>query len=190
MDLKNTDDRKIIAIIGPSGAGKSTLLNLILKDFSSLKDTITHTTRPMRGGEKEGTPYYFIKKETFENLIKEDFFVEWAYVHKNMYGISKVELERIWKEDKIPILDVDVQGAKTLTKKFSQVHLIFIHAPSFDSLRKRLEKRGSSSQEISLRVEMAKKELEFAPLCHYQILNQDINKSYLELKKIIETLLF
>ncbi len=182
-------DQKIITVVGPSGAGKSTLIVMGLKDFPLLEDAITHTTRSMRKEETEVHPYHFVTKQRFEQLIEEKFFVEWAYVHGNLYGVSRKELERIWNQNKVPILDVDVQGAKTLQTIFSHVYLIFVHAPSFDSMRKRLEKRGSDLKDIELRVEIAKKELEFAPFCHYQILNQEIEESYLQFKKIIETLL-
>ena len=180
-------EKKIIIVVGPSGAGKSTFMEMIVKDLKQLQDTITYTTRPMRPLEKEARPYYFITKDAFQRLKEDNFFVESAQVHNNFYGTSYKEIEAIWEKGKTPIIDVDTQGARILKECFPQALLIFIQAPNLDALQNRLERRkGSTSEEIALRIQTAQGELKFASQCHHQIINHDKQKAYSDFKKVIE----
>ena len=158
-----------------------------IQEFSNLDDIITYTTRQMREGESQGNPYQFVTKEKFEELKAEGFFVEHATVHTNFYGTPKDVFEKAWSKNRYLIMDVDVQGAQTFRKIFPEAVYIFIKPPSFDELRKRLQKRdGVNSKDLELRLANAKKEMEHAPQFEFQIVNDNFNKAYSEFKKIIE----
>ncbi len=181
---------KLFVVTAPSGAGKSSLCEKAIKDFSNLDDVITYTTRTMRPGESEGNPYHFVSIEEFEKLKSEGFFVEYATVHTNFYGTPKNVFEKAWSKNRYLIMDVDVQGAATFRKIFPQATYIFIQAPSFDELRKRLQKRdGVESKDLELRLSNAKKEMEHAPLFEFQVVNDNFDKAYSEFKKIIEDIM-
>ena len=178
---------KLFVVSAPSGAGKSSLCEKAIGEFSNLDDIITYTTRSMRPGETQGNPYHFVTKEKFEELRKEGFFVEFATVHTNFYGTPKDVFEKAWSKNRYLIMDVDIQGAATFRKIFPNAVYIFINPPSFDELRKRLEKRdGVNSKDLELRLSNAKKEMEHAPLFEFQITNDNFDKAYSEFKKIIE----
>ncbi len=181
----------MIIIAAPSGAGKSSFVDKITKEFPRLCDTVTYTTRSRRQGETEGSPYHFISREDFEKKIAADFFVEWATVHGNLYGTPYHQIRDAWEQDKIVIMDVDVQGADTFKRKFPQDAVtIFILPPSIDELRRRVIKRdGKLPADLEVRMANAEKELQRAKEFDYQLINEDFEKSYREFKKIIEDIL-
>ncbi len=177
---------KILIIVGPSGVGKSTLIARALNEFKELEDTTTYTTRNMREGESEGCPYHFVDHKKFEELITQDFFVEWAKVHTNLYGTPMQQLKEAWAKDHVVIMDVDIQGAQSFKKRFKEAVAVFILPPSIDELKKRIIKRDKGEpKDIGVRMENAVKEIAQAPLCDHQIRNVDIDQAYDELKKII-----
>jgi guanylate kinase len=181
---------RMIIIAAPSGAGKSSFVEKITKEFPALRDTVTFTTRAMRTGESEGQPYHFVTKEKFLELREQDFFVEWAVVHGNLYGTPYYQLEDAWKKDEVIIMDVDVQGAETFKKKYPDAATIFIIPPSIDELRRRITKRdGKIPADIEVRMKNAQEEMKRAQEFQYQIINDDFAKSYAQFKKIIEDLL-
>src|SRR5690242_2693164 len=101
---------KIIILTAPSGAGKTSITRYLIKKLPQLAFSISAATRPARGNEKDGIDYYFITVEAFQKKIKENAFIEWEMVYEGKYyGTLKNELERIWKESKTPVLDIDVQ---------------------------------------------------------------------------------
>lgn len=182
--------KNLLIVVGPTGVGKSTLLDKALKEYPQLFDTTTYTTRSMRQGESEGSPYHFVSKERFEELIQKNFFVEWAKVHSNLYGTPLHQLEDAWKAGKTVIMDVDVQGAKTFLQHFPQARTVFILPPSIDVLRQRVAKRDSKAPaDLELRLQNAVKEIALAPTFHQQIVNDNFDTAYAALKKIIEDLL-
>ena len=181
---------KIIVVAAPSGAGKSSFVERAAQENQILVDVITCTTRPMRKGESQGKPYYFITEEEFKRKIEEGFFVEWAHVHNRMYGTSHEELEKVWIQNKCGIMDVDVQGTRTFKEKFPHAVSIFIIPPSIDELRRRIIKRdGGVPADIELRMQNAEREMQEAGKFDYQIVNDNFEASYAEFKKIIEKLL-
>src|SRR5262245_13412001 len=103
----------MIVVAAPSGAGKSSFVEKIAKEDSRLVDIITYTTRPMRKGESQGHPYFFISEDDFKKKINDGFFVEWAHVHTRMYGTPYDQLESAWSKGLCVIMDVDVQGTAT-----------------------------------------------------------------------------
>ena len=181
---------KIIVVAAPSGAGKSSFVERVSLENQRLVDLITCTTRPMRKGESQSKPYYFITEEDFKKKISEGFFVEWAHVHNRMYGTSHEELEKVWAQNKCAIMDIDVQGTKTFKAKFPEAVSIFILPPSIDELRRRIIKRdGGIPADIELRMQNAEREIQEAGKFDYQIVNDNFETSYAEFKKIIEKLL-
>lgn len=182
----------MIIIAAPSGAGKSSFVDRITAEIPRLCDTVTYTTRAIRVGEGEGNPYHFVSIERFEELVAQDFFVEWAHVHHNRYGTPYYQLEDAWKEDRVIIMDVDVQGADTFKRKFPEAASIFILPPSINELRRRVTKRDSrATQDADLEVRMKNAELEIeqADRFDFKVINDDFDKSYQEFKKIVDDLL-
>lgn len=181
---------RMIIVAAPSGAGKSSFVERACREDSRLEDTVTYTTRSMRKGESQGHPYHFVSREEFEMKIKENFFVEWAQVHTNLYGTPYYQLENAWVKGKCIIMDVDVQGADTFKAKYPDAVSIFILPPSIDELRRRIEKRdGGLPADIEVRMANALKETQHASKFDYQIVNDNFEHSYAEFKKIVEELL-
>lgn len=177
-------------LVGPSGVGKSTLLEMVLKDFPNVKDVVTYTTRTKRPGEVEGLHYFFVDKEKFIKLRNEDFFIEWAEVHGNLYGTPHEQVRQNFANGHCVIMDVDVQGAKVIKGKYPQAFTVFIHPPSIDTLRHRLDGRDKGqTKDLSVRLKNAEREIKEAHLFDKQLINDELPQTYGQLKKIIEDLL-
>lgn len=181
---------RMIIVAAPSGAGKSSFVERACREDSRLVDTVTYTTRNMRKGESEGHPYHFVTKEHFQALVDDNYFVEWAEVHGNMYGTPYNQLHDAWVKGKCVIMDVDIQGAATFKAKYVDAVGIFILPPSIDELRRRIEKRdGGVPKDIEVRMANARIELEAAPKFDIRLVNDQFEPSYAEFKKIIDDLL-
>lgn len=181
---------RMIIVAAPSGAGKSSFVERACREEPRIEDTVTYTTRTMRKGESQGQPYNFVTPAEFESKIQQNFFVEWALVHNNMYGTPYYQLENAWVKGKCIIMDVDVQGADTFKEKYPDAVSIFILPPSIDELRRRIAKRdGRIPEDIEVRMDNAQKELLQAPKFDYQIVNDHFEVSYGEFKKIVVELL-
>lgn len=182
---------KLLIIIGPTAVGKSTMIERAIVDFSPrLIDLITYTTRAPRAGESEGNPYHFVTEEKFKQLIEQKHFVEWAFVHGKMYGTPRGQILEAAKTGNVVVMDVDVQGAKAMLKEFPGAMTVFILPPSIDSLRQRFVKRGVTNQaDLDKRLESARNELAQAGDFQHQIVNEDLDHAYGEIRKIIENLL-
>lgn len=163
----NPEGRKIIVATAPSGAGKSTLIDIVEKRMALGLRTISNTSREIRNGEINGKDYHYNSLEEFQKLINEDYFLEWEEVYKNsFYGTAKTEIPRIWSLGKIPLLDIDVNGALKVKKMFGKNALIIgIDVPGntieekIETLRFRLETRDKDSLEsIARRLKKADKE--------------------------------
>lgn len=184
--------KKIIVISGPSGVGKTTLYKQILELFSEMIGfSISATTRPMRNGEIYGKDYYFLSEKHFHKLIKEKAFVEWEQVHGKYYGTLKTELNRIRKEGKHCLLDLDVKGGIHIKEIFgTQAFLIFIVPPSIEELEKRLKLRGSNDeQSIQYRLSNANEEIHKQNHYDYVLVNKDINESLNRLETCIRSVI-
>jgi len=175
----------LFVLTGPSGCGKSTILTHLLKDLRNLQFSVSHTTRERRVSEAEGREYYFIKPAEFQKMVRRNMFVEWAEVHGNFYGTSKKEIEAKTKKGDV-VLDIDVQGARTLRKNGLDAVFIFILPPRASDLRRRLIDRGEDTRAtIRRRLENARKEIRDAPLADYVIINDRLNRAILELEAIV-----
>ncbi len=181
---------KIIILTAPSGAGKtsvkSRLLNTLKKELSF---SVSATTRKMRGNEKEGVDYHFINEEAFKELVATNSFVEWEMVYQGLYyGTTIAEINRIWGEGKVPVLDIDVKGALNVKKKYgNDVLSIFIEPPSIEVLKERLIKRGTDSEEnILMRINKAGEEISYKSMFDRVVLNDDIERATSEVVALVQ----
>lgn len=184
--------QKIIILTAPSGAGKTSITHYLLNKYPKLSFSISATTREPRDKEQNGVDYYFMSVEEFRSKIDENAFVEWEMVYdEKYYGTLKSELERIWNEGKIPVLDIDVKGAIHVQQQFSGDCLsIFIEPPSVEELKRRLESRGTESPESLLtRVNKASYEISFNHHFNKTIVNDDLEKACRETEKVIKDFL-
>jgi guanylate kinase len=173
-------------VSAPSGAGKTTLINLLLAADDRLGFSISTTTRPKRAGETDGLSYYFTDEAGFKALIDSGAFIEWAKVHGNYYGTAKKEIDRILNAGKIPIFDVDVQGARAMRSNLDSAAYIFIVPPSREVLETRLRNRETDSEEqIQIRMRNAIRELKEYDLYDYIIVNDDLDVALNQLRSIV-----
>jgi len=153
---------KCILFSAPSGAGKTTIVRHLLDHNSMLAFSISACSRAPRGVEVDGKDYYFLGVDKFQQKIKEEAFLEWEEVYAdNYYGTLKEEVERIWSLGKTVVFDVDVVGALNIKKQLGERALaIFVQAPSYEELERRLRSRSTESEEkIQMRMSKAKDEL-------------------------------
>lgn len=176
----------ILIFSAPSGSGKSTLVQYLLETRQDIELSISATTRAPRGQEQDGREYYFITPERFEQLIKEDAFVEWQQVYKGTYyGTLRSEIERIENAGHHVVFDIDVKGGINIKRMFGdRARAIFISPPSIEALRERLTKRGTDSPEkIEERLAKAEIEMADAPLFDTILVNDDLATTKKELDK-------
>lgn len=186
------NQEKIIIITAPSGSGKTTLVKRLLNTCPTLSFSVSACTRTPRPGEQHGKDYYFYTEPEFEQLIKEDAFVEWEMVYTGKYyGTLRSELQRIWSDGKSPLVDIDVKGALAIQDVYPDTTLtIFIQAPSLEVLRDRLKLRGTETPtSLEERVSKATFELSFAPQFDRIIVNDNIDHATAELVQVIEEFL-
>jgi guanylate kinase len=185
-------NNKIIIITAPSGAGKTSITHYLLKKFPQLAFSVSAATRERRKHEVDGKDYYFLSHEEFEQKIKQNEFVEWEMVYEGKsYGTLKSELQRIWNNNQVPVLDIDVKGAIHVQGQFSDTVLsIFVEPPSVDELKRRLSSRGTETEEsLQARVNKASYEISFKHHFHKIILNDDLNKACLRAEEVIKEFL-
>ncbi|PRX57120.1 guanylate kinase [Flagellimonas meridianipacifica] len=180
---------KLIIFSAPSGSGKTTIVRYLLKQPElNLAFSVSATSRPPRGEEKDGVNYYFISTKEFKQHIRNDDFLEWEEVYRdNFYGTLKSEVERLWAEGKNVIFDIDVVGGLRIKKKFPKETLaVFVKPPSVDELKIRLKKRSTESEDkINMRVAKASVELATAPQFDKVIKNYDLEKALEESHKLV-----
>ena len=188
-----------IVMSAPSGCGKSTLIDMLLQEYSDIVYSISCTTRPPRGEEEDGLDYHFLTKKRFEELIRENAFIEYACVHGNYYGTLKGPIEEVLAEGHSIILDIDVQGAAKVRDyvralpdddplKVGYVD-IFVNPPSIEELRARLEGRGTDSREaIERRLANAEGEMARAGEYMFRVVNDDLGMCYKRLCDLIDAL--
>ena len=185
--------KKIIILTAPSGAGKTTIKTAMLEEMSDLLSfSVSDTTRKIRQHESEGIDYFFINEDEFKKRIENNLFVEWEMVYPGLYyGTSIKEVERIWSEGKTPLLDIDIQGALNVKKKYgTDVLAIFIVPPSMDILYDRLNKRGTETPEnILVRINKAEFEMNYKDSFDKKILNDNLDQAIKETKNTISEFL-
>ncbi|MBN9296397.1 MAG: guanylate kinase [Filimonas sp.] len=182
------ENNKLIIITAPSGAGKTSITHYLLNKYPQLSFSISAATRSARGKEQNGIDYYFMSVEDFQHKIQEEAFVEWEMVYEGKYyGTLKSELQRIWDLGKTPMLDIDVKGAIHVQQQFPERAMsIFIEPPSVDELKKRLQSRGTETEEsLQARVNKASYEISFKHHFDHIILNDNLTKACGETEAVI-----
>lgn len=187
--MKDNFVGKLFVFSAPSGSGKTTIVRHLLaqKEFN-LAFSISATSREPRGEEKHGEDYYFISLKEFKQNIKNEAFLEWEEVYRdNFYGTLKTEVERLWKQKKHVIFDIDVAGGLRIKKKFPEETLsVFVKPPSIDELKIRLKKRKTESEEkINMRIAKASVELATAPQFDKIIKNYDLPTALKEAEELV-----
>jgi len=183
---------KVLIFSAPSGSGKSTIVNHILGLHPEIEFSISATSRPPRGEEKDGVEYYFLSSDEFRERISRDEFVEHEEVYEGrFYGTLKSEVRRIWDKGHVIIFDVDVKGGVSLKRYFGEKALsVFIQAPSVEELRERLILRGTDSPEaIAERVAKAAEEMNYAPLFDRILVNDDLDTAYAQAEALVDDFL-
>jgi len=187
------NQQKIIIITAPSGAGKTSITRHLLHHFAGrLAFSISAATRAARGNERNGVDYYFMSQEDFTNKIQHEEFVEWEMVYEGKYyGTLKSELQRIWGQGKVPVLDIDVKGAIHVQQQYPETTCsLFIEPPSVDELKRRLQSRGTESEEsLQARVNKASYELSFKHSFDHIIVNDNLDRACRQAEEVLSAFL-
>ncbi|EOV8707336.1 guanylate kinase [Staphylococcus pseudintermedius] len=184
----DTEKGLLIVLSGPSGVGKGTVRKRIFDDpHTSYKYSISMTTRQMREGEQDGVDYFFKTREEFEKLIEADEFIEYAEYVGNYYGTPVQYVKDTMNAGHDVFLEIEVEGAKQVRKKFPDALFIFLAPPSLDHLTERLIGRGTESKEkIESRVKESKKEVEMMNLYDYVVVNDEVDLAKDRIQSIVE----
>lgn len=184
----DTEKGLLIVLSGPSGVGKGTVRKRIFDDpHTSYKYSISMTTRQMRESEQDGVDYFFKTREEFEKLIEADEFIEYAEYVGNYYGTPVQYVKDTMNAGHDVFLEIEVEGAKQVRKKFPDALFIFLAPPSLDHLTERLIGRGTESKEkIESRVKEAKKEVEMMNLYDYVVVNDEVDLAKDRIQSIVE----
>lgn len=178
----------LIVISGFSGAGKGTLVKELLRrhgDYYAL--SVSMTTRAPREGERNGVEYFFTDKEHFEEAIEQDGLIEYAFYCGNYYGTPKAYVEEQLGAGKNVILEIEIQGALKIKKKFPECLLIFVTPPDVKELKRRLEERGTESQEaIANRLARAAEESEVLEAYDYLVVNDNLEQSAEDVHNLVK----
>ena len=176
----------VFIISAPSGSGKSTLVSHLMAELPGLMFSISYTTRPPRGAERDGESYHFVSRPEFEAMAERDEFLEWAVVFGNYYGTHRGILEQARALGCDLVLDIDVQGARQLIKKIPEAVTVFILAPSRQILERRLRARGEDRDEvIERRLREAAEEIRRYSDYHYVLINRELEESDAILSSIV-----
>lgn len=172
-------------VSAPSGAGKTSLVKALIDDTDNIMVSVSHTTRVMRDGEKEGVDYHFVKQEEFLSMVDGGDFLEHAKVFDNYYGTSQQHVEQQLLQGHDVILEIDWQGAQQVRKQFQDSLSIFILPPSSEALKDRLQNRGQDDESIiNRRMSDAVNEMSHYAEFDYIIVNDDFDFALLELGSI------
>ncbi len=176
----------VFIISAPSGSGKSTLVKRLLQTVPRLNFSISYTTRPPRGDERNGVEYFFVSKPEFEAMIAQNEFLEHADVFGNYYGTACRFLREAEASGNDLVLDIDVQGAKQLKKKIPEAVSIFILPPNREELEGRLRSRGLDAEQVIVRrLDTARREIENYSKYDYILVNDRLELSADQLKAIV-----
>ena len=176
---------RLFVISGASGVGKSTVLSKVMAARQDLKFSVSATTRSPRPGETDGVSYYFVSKARFEEMIRQDAFLEYDAHMDNYYGTPEKQVDEKLETGSV-ILDIDPNGAFNVRSKRSDAVLIFIAPPSVEELERRLRGRGDTSEEqMALRLQRARWEMEQSKKYDYIVTNEQVDACAEEILHII-----
>jgi len=179
---------KLILITAPSGSGKTSIVKYLMTKFPQLAFSVSATTRLPRDNEKFGEDYYFLSEAEFRQKIHHKEFLEWEMVYEGKYyGTLKSEIERLWALQKVPLLDIDVQGAIHVQQQYPvNTTAIFIQAPSSEELRNRLKGRGTETEEsLQARIDKSSYEMTFKKHFENVVINKDFETACKETQAIV-----
>jgi guanylate kinase len=172
--MKMSSKGSLVVISGPSGGGKGTVVKALKELMPTLGVSVSATTRNPREGEMDGREYYFVSRETFEGMIADGEILEYTTYCENYYGTPKKEAERVMGEGRDLILEIEVEGAAQIKKKFPEAVTVMLIPPSLSELEKRLRGRGTEAEEvICSRLARAKEEILLAYDYDYVVVNGD-----------------
>src|SRR5690554_108190 len=189
MKYSQQNQGKCIIFSAPSGAGKTSIVHGLLNRIDNLAFSVSACSREPRINEKHGEDYYFIGVEGFKKRIQEDAFIEWEEVYKgHFYGTLKEEVDRLWKENKVVVFDVDVYGGINLKKYFKDAALsIFVEPPSIAVIKIKTRKREKKTKDRNqLRLEKTKEKPAKANFFEKKILNLNLKTAIQETEAIIK----
>ena len=176
----------VFIVSAPSGSGKSTLVCHLLAAVPDLMFSISYTSRPPRGKEVDGENYHFVSRESFEAMLANDEFLEWAQVFGNYYGTHRGILEEARAREVDLVLDIDVQGARQLKAKIQDAVSVFILPPSREVLEQRLRARGEDREEvIERRLKDAAAEIRGYKDYNYVLINRELAEAEATLDAIV-----
>ena len=178
----------LMVISGFSGAGKGTLVKKLLSEYDNYALSVSATTRNPRPGEEDGREYFFRTREEFEEMIRQDQLIEYAQYVENYYGTPKAYVEEQLSQGRDVILEIEIQGARKIKKKFPEAVLVFVTAPSMEVLRERLVGRGTETAEvIHQRLARAAQEAEGVDEYDYVLVNDQLDEAVDRLHGIIQS---
>ncbi|HET8761916.1 MAG TPA: guanylate kinase [Gemmatimonadales bacterium] len=165
----------LLVLSSPSGGGKTTIARSLLDGRDELGYSVSATTRPIRAGEEDGRDYHFLTRDEFRRRIDAGAFVEWAEYGGNLYGTLWSEVEMLFSARRIPVLDIDIQGAQQIRAAMPDAVLVFVTPPSASILAERLKHRNTEAPErIRQRLEVAALEVEAIPAYDYVVENDNL----------------
>jgi len=178
----------LFVVSAPSGAGKTTLVKLLLERDARVRQSVSYTTRSPRPGEQDGREYHFVDIPAFNAMRERGEFLEWAEVHGNFYGTSRVWLEERMRSGQDMLLEIDWQGAQQVRRLFPTAVTVFILPPSIDELERRLRNRGQDAEEVILRrVAAALGEMRHVGEFDFAIINNDLQTALEDLAAVART---
>jgi len=179
----------VLVVTGPSGAGKGTLIRELVERVPAIEATVSATTRARRRGEEDGREYWFLSNEDFSQRVVAGEFLEWVeYVSGHRYGTLRSELDRIAKNGRVPLLELETEGAIRVKHEVPGAVTIFVSA-RVEELERRLRERATESTgEIGERIELARRQLEQADEFDHVIENDDLDRAVRELTKLVSGL--
>ena len=176
----------VIVVSGPSGVGKSAVCDLLVARDAALAHSISTTTREPRGDEVPGQDYHFSAESDFRQGIEAGDFLEWAEVHNHLYGTLRLNIERHLESGRCPVLNIDVQGGRTIKEALPQALLVFLMPPDVETLEARLRGRGTDSEErLQVRLTNAAVEMTQSAFYDHVVVNDDLDRAVREVESII-----
>jgi guanylate kinase len=177
----------LIVVSAPSGGGKGTILERVMRSDPALRHAVSATTRPARSGETEGVHYYFVDRATFEQWVAQGRFAEWANVHGELYGTLHTELDRLGAAGCDVVLELDVQGMRSIRKARPDAATVFIEPPSIQALKERLQRRGDlKEKDLAIRLRNAEAEMAAKNEYDCRILNDDLDRAIAEFEAFVK----
>lgn len=176
-----------VVLAGPSGTGKTTIGRRLVERRDDVRFSVSATTRPRRPEERDGVDYHFLSREEFRRRIEDEAFLEWAEVHGELYGTLRSELDRARTAGQHLLLDIDVQGARSVRRRVEGAVTVFLLAPSGERIVNRLRGRGSESEDqLRGRLRAAESELEAVTEFDYVVVNDELERAVEAVEAIMQ----